>query len=585
MALDGIYLKCLKNEIKKEAVSCRVEKIHQPSREEIVILLRGKNGAKKLLLSARANSPRINLTQRSPENPKTPPMLCMLLRKHLQNAMLSDVRQHETDRILFLDFDATNEIGDAVKLTLCIEIMAQHSNVILLDSEGTIIDSLKRVDFSKSSVRQVLPGMQYRIAQTQNKHDIEKTDPEMLAQKVFENGDKTLSSAILSVVQGVSPIAARQIAFNCAQDDGFCSQYGDETKKVLADIFSKLKEDLTNDRLCAYIYYDEENKPKDFSFLPITQYAEIGRCAKAETFSSLLDDFYFEKDRIERMKQRSSDLYKYLQNTLARISKKINLQRADLEKCADKEKLRIYAELINAYQFELKKGEPFYDVQNYYDNNKILRINADPALSPSENSQKYYKEYKKAKTAETMLEKLLEENEQELLYIDSVIDELTRSETQAEIDDISFELSENGYGKKQGNAALKKKRKSFDFIEYKPSDGFEVFVGKNYVQNDFLTFKKAKKTDLWLHTKDIPGSHVIIACENRPVSDKAIEEASVIAAYHSKARQSYQVQVDYTYIKEIKKPVGAKPGKVIYHKYYTITANPDVSLINKLKKQ
>ena len=584
MALDGIFLKCLKNEIKSEAVSCRVEKIHQPSREEIVIMLRGKNGQKKLLLSARANSPRINFTNRSPENPKVPPMLCMLLRKHLQNAMLSDVRQHETDRILFLDFDATNEIGDSVKLTVCIEIMAQHSNVILLDSEGTIIDALKRVDLSKSSVRQVLPGMQYKIAQTQSKYDIEKTDAQFLSEKIFENGEKTLSSSIMSVIQGVSPIAARQIAYDCAAEEKRCCEYDKNERKKLAEIFLKIREDLKNNNLSAYVYFDEENKPKDFCFLPITQYAGLGRCEKAESFCELLDDFYYEKDRLERMKQRSSDLYKFLQNTLARIAKKINLQRADLEKCADREKLRVYAELINAYQFELKKGESYYEVANYYDENKAIRIAVDPALSPSENSQRYYKEYKKAKTAETMLKKLLEENERELEYIETVIDELTRSETQSEIDEISAELSQNGYGKTKNSQSFKKQKKTPDLLEYTTSDGFTVLVGKNNIQNDFLTFKKAAKNDMWLHTKDIPGSHVVIVSGNREISDSAIEEASVIAAYHSKARQSYQVQVDYTYIKEIKKPVGAKPGKVIYHKYYTITANPDLILVKKLKK-
>ncbi|MBQ7580804.1 MAG: NFACT family protein [Clostridia bacterium] len=584
MALDGVFLKCLKNEIKNEAVSCRVEKIHQPSREEVVIVLRGRNGQKKLLLSARANSPRINFTQRSPENPKVPPMLCMLLRKHLQNAVLSDVRQHETDRILFLDFDATNEIGDAVKLTLCIEIMAQHSNVILIDENGTIIDALKRVDFSKSSVRQVLPGMQYRIAVTQNKFDIQTTDADFLAQKIFEKEDKNLSGAIMSVVQGLSPVSARQIAFNCENDDRKCFEYDEKAKEKVARTIRKIQDDMRENNLGAFVYYDDENRPKDFCFLPLTQYEGLGRCEKAEGFSALLEDFYYEKDRLERMKQRSSDLYKFLQNTLARIAKKINLQRSDLEKCADKEKLKIYAELINAYQFELKKGSSFYEVADYYDNNKTVRIPVDPALSPSENSQRYYKEYKKSKTAETMLQKLIEENERELEYIETVIDELTRSETQAEIDDISAELSQNGYGKKRNADKFKKQKKAPELSEYVTSDGFTVLVGKNNVQNDYLTFKRAAKNDMWLHTKEIPGSHVVIVSDNREISDKAIEEASVIAAYHSKARQSYQVQVDYTFVRELKKPVGAKPGKVIYHKYYTITANPDLNLVNKLKK-
>ena len=584
MALDAIFLKCLKNEIKSEAVGMRVEKIHQPSREEILLVLRGRNGAKKLLLSARANSPRINFTNYSVENPKTPPMLCMLLRKHLTNAMICDVRQYETDRILFIDFDATNEIGDKIKLSLCIEIMAQHSNIILLDENGKIIDALKRVDFSKSTFRQILPGIIYKLPPNQNKLNIEKNEVEEIVFEIQKNKNKYLSSSILNTVQGISPIIAREIANASAGDDVYCEAICENSKRRLKEILLYIKEGLINNSLSPYTYFDEQNKPKDFAFLNITQYGNIGRCEKFGSFSSLLDEFYFEKDRIERTKQKSSDLYKFLQTTLARISKKINLQKADLQKCEDKEGLKIYAELINAYQFNLQKGSLFYEVQNYYDENKIVKIPADPALSPSANSQKYYKEYRKAKTAEIMLKKFIEENEQELSYIESVIDELSRSETEAEISAIREELLENGYGKKRLKTNSNKKQKMLDFIEYKTSDGFSVSVGRNNIQNDFLTFKKAHNNDMWLHTKDFPGSHVIIFSDNREISDKAIEEASVIAAYHSKARESYQIQVNYTFVKNLKKPPSSKPGKVIYHTYYTITANPDIGLIKKLKK-
>lgn len=584
MALDGIYLSCIKNEIKPEAVMMRVEKVHQPSKEEIVLVLRGRNGAKKLLLSARSNSPRVHFTNCTFENPKTPPMLCMLFRKYLTNAMITDIRQYESDRILFIDFDATDEIGEKIKLTISVEIIGQHSNIILIDGNNRIIDSIKRVDINKSPTRQTLPGLEYVLPKNQQKTNLSECKIDELVEKVLQEENKYLSTSLMNEIQGISPIVSREIVSLSAGDDIYCYSVNEEIKQKLKCVLSDIQKGLKNNSLGAYIYFGEEGKPKDFSFVEINQYGSLGECKKQESFSALLDEFYFEKDRIERTRQKSGDLFRMLNTTLARISKKINLQKVELEKCEDKDDLKIKAELINAYQYMLEKGSSVYEVENYYDENKIIKIKADPALSPNANSQKYYKEYRKAKTAEVMLVRLIEENEQELVYIESVIDELTRSETEAEINEIRRELSENGYGKKKIKQNEKKKSKPLDPIEYVTSDGFKVLVGRNNVQNDFLTFKKAKSNDMWLHTKDIHGSHVIIVCENREISDKAIEEASVIAAYHSKARESYQVPVDYTFVKNLKKPIGAKPGKVIFNSNYTIIANPDINLINLLKK-
>ena len=583
MALDGIFLHCLKNEIKEEAVGMRVEKVHQPSKEEILLLLRGRNGAKKLLLSARANSPRIHFTSFAPENPKTPPMLCMLLRKHLCNAMITDVRQYELDRVLAIDFLGTNEIGDKVNVTLVIEIMAQHSNIILVDENGKIIDSLKRVDMTKSSVRQVLPSLDYFLPPKQNKINIIEEDISVLVDRVVENKNKYLSSALMSCMQGISPVVSRELAYRSAGDDVYCSQLSDDDIKNLEKLLLKIKEELSNNNLGAYVYKNSENRPTDFSFFEIKQYGTSGESVKKESFSELLDEFYYERDRQERTKQRSNDIYKMLVSAVSRIAKKINLQKAELERCEDKETLRIFAELINANQYRLEKGALFYDIENYYNNNNIVRIKVDPSLTPAMNAQKYYKEYRKAKTAETMLVQLIEENEQELQYVESVLDELTRSETESEINEIRNELAENGYGKNRKNNQ-KKQSKPIEPLEYETDDGFKVLVGRNNVQNDKLTFRIARNNDMWLHTKDIHGSHVIIVSDNREISDMAIEQASVIAAYHSKARESSQVPVNYTYVKNIKKPTGAKPGKVIYHVYFTLLANPDMDLINRLKK-
>ena len=580
MALDGILLSLAKKEILDGAQFSRVEKIHQPSREELVIHLRGKGGSKKLLLSVRANSPRIHFTQHAPENPATPPMFCMLMRKRLVNAALIDVRQSELDRVLYIDFDATNEIGDRVKLTLSIEIMAKHSNIILFDEEGKIVDALKRVDLSQSTVRQILPGFRYTSPPPQNKLNIlEHTTDNILGQiKSFEN--KTLSSAILSSLQGVSPLTSRELAGE------FAEHYTDEVSDIG---FEKLKNNIDNLRQIVetgnatpFMLKDETGKPFDFSFMPIRQYGTKYTTEKKESFSSLLDEFYFECDRLDRTRQKAQDLVKFLGSAIARISKKISLQQAELRQCADREQLRISAELINANLYRLEKGAAFYDLENYYDENKPIRIKADPSKSPAANAQKYFKDYRKAKTAEAMLTELIEQGQNDLQYLETVADALDRASTQAEIEEIRNELVVSGFMrfKKKNN---QKQPKLLPPMEYITSDGFRVLVGRNNMQNDKLSLKTASKSDMWLHTQKFPGSHVIIVSDNKEISDDAIVEAAEIAAYHSKARDAKLVPVDYTYVKHLKKPQGAPPGKVIYHVYYSVNVTPNKDKIDKME--
>lgn len=580
MALDGILLSLAKNEILDGAQFSRVEKIHQPSREELVIHLRGKGGSKKLLLSVRANSPRIHFTQHAPENPATPPMFCMLMRKRLVNAALVDVRQSELDRVLYIDFDATNEIGDRVKLTLSIEIMAKHSNIILFDEEGKIVDALKRVDLSQSTVRQILPGFRYTSPPPQNKLNIlEHTTDNILEQiKSFEN--KTLSSAILSSLQGVSPLTSRELAGE------FAEHYTDEVSDIG---FEKLKNNIDNLRQIVetgkatpFMLKDETGKPFDFSFMPIRQYGTKYTTEEKESFSSLLDEFYFECDRLDRTRQKAQDLVKFLGSAIARISKKISLQQAELRQCADREQLRISAELINANLYRLEKGAAFYDLENYYDENKPIRIKADPSKSPAANAQKYFKDYRKAKTAEAMLTELIEQGQNDLQYLETVADALDRASTQAEIEEIRNELVVSGFMrfKKKNN---QKQPKLLPPMEYMTSDGFRVLVGRNNMQNDKLSLKTASKSDMWLHTQKFPGSHVIIVSDNKEISDDAIVEAAEIAAYHSKARDAKLVPVDYTYVKHLKKPQGAPPGKVIYHVYYSVNVTPNKDKIDKME--
>ena len=579
MALDGIFLHLIKKEILDTAAFGKVDKIHQPSREELVIHLRTKNGTKKLLLSVRANSPRIHFTEHAPENPATPPMFCMLMRKRLINATLTDIRQSGLDRVLYLDFDATNEIGDRVKLTLSIEIMAKYSNILLIDGDGKIVDAMKRVDLSQSTVRQILPGFPYTAPPPQTKLNITEHDTENIIAQIKTYGNKSLSSAILNTLQGVSPLTSRELADGLG--DGSVDEISDRDFQALAGRLDVLRETVINGTGIPYMLKDETGKPVDFSFEEIKQYGTKYTGSSEESYSVLLDSFYFECDRLERTRQKAHDLVKLLESAIARISKKVSLQQAELKQCADREKLRISAELINANLYRLERGALFYDLENYYDENRIMRIKADPSKSPAANAQKYFKDYRKAKTAEQMLTGLIEQGQQDLQYLETVADALDRASTQGEIDEIRQELVVSGFMKSKRRNGTKQP-KLLPPMEYRTSDGFRVLVGRNNMQNDRLSLKTAAKNDMWLHTQKFPGSHVIIVSDNREISDDAIVEAAEIAAYHSKARDAKLVPVDYTYVKNLKKPQGAPLGKVIYHVYYSVNVTPEREKVEKM---
>ncbi|MGN1479863.1 MAG: NFACT family protein [Acutalibacteraceae bacterium] len=578
MALDGIFLSHIKNEI-SAAVGSRVEKIHQPSREELVIHLRSRTDSYKLFLSVRVNSPRVHFTAHAPENPPAPPMFCMLMRKKLTNALLKSVRQPGLERVIYFDFEATNDLGDRVTLTLAVEIMSKHSNIILIDENGRIIDSVKRIDMTKSAVRQILPGFPYFPPPKQDKPDLTVAEADEIVERVKAFQDKALSNALLNSVQGVSPLICREIAFNCGGDESVCDMKESDFDS-LTDQIDKFKSIAVNVSGKPYLIRDEDGIPVDFSFAEIKQYSKKRTCEIQGSFSELLDGFYYEKDRAERTKQKSGDLVRFLHNAIERTAKKLDIQRAELESCADREKLRINAELINANLYRLEKGSLYYDLENYYDSGNIIRIKADPALSPAANAQKYFKAYRKAKTAEQMLTKLLEKGSEDLQYLESVYDSLERATTQGEIDEIRNELILSGFLKAKSKDKSKKIKPSEPY-KYMTSDGFTVLVGKNNIQNDKLTFKTANKNDMWLHTQKIHGSHTVILSDNREISDEAIVEAAEIAAYHSKARGAKLVPVDYTLIKNLKKPVGAPPGKVIYHVYYSVNVTPDMEKIEK----
>lgn len=572
MALDGMFLRHIKNEIETAATGARVSQIYQPNRDELIIALRTFDGNKKLLLSARANSPRINFCTTTPENPAQPPMFCMLLRKRIGGGKLVAVRQLDCDRVLFLDFECVNELGDNVKITVVCEIMGMYSNIIVVNSDGVIIDSLRRVDLTMSRCRLVLPNIKYELPEKQNKLNILTTSVQQIVNHIKSiKGELPLNKALLNTIQGISPVVCREIEYRVCEDASnrlegvFCD------KLIL--VLEQLKNTVSQCSGAPFIIYRDGNKPMDFSFLDIQQYGSFAKVEKCVGFSQLLDKFYEQRDSRERMRVKSQDITKLLSNTCERISRKLAKQQIELKQCADREHLRICGDLLQANLYRIKKGCAFADVENFYDEQgKNLRIKLNPAISPAANAQKYYKDYQKAKNAEHVLKGLIEQGRLELEYVDSVLDTVNRAETEKELAQIRDELAEQGYlrkpkGKKRQSAALPP-------LEFTSSDGYKILVGRNNRQNDLLTLKTAAKNDIWLHTKDIHGSHTIIVSNNTTVPQSTIVQAAQLAAWHSKAQNSSKVPVDYTLVKYVSKPNGAKPGMVIYVNNKTLYVNP-----------
>ena len=576
MALDGAFLRHIKQELEGQLLGSRVDKVYQPNREELLIAFRSREAACKVLFSARANSARVHFTTIPLENPKQPPMLCMLLRKKLLGAKVVAIRQPELERLLHFDFDSINELGDHVTLTLTMEVMGRYSNIILSDEEGKIIDALKRVDAEMSSQRLVLPGLTYRLPPPQSKLCPLST----VSQQVVEAlkalpRDMELSKGYLAVLQGVSPIVCRELAYRVGRGRELTVKTMDEEQLFRAGFFYQQMRDTVEEVSGKpYMAVNLQGKPMDFSFLEIHQYGTAAVVKEAESFSQLLDDFYRERDKQERMRVREQDLLKLLSTHSERLSRKIGVQRGELEQCADRDGLRVAGDLISANMYQLEKGAQSADLANFYEEDApLVHIKLDPALTPSQNAQKYYKEYRKAKTAEEKLAEQISLAEQELEYLETVLDALARAETERDLSEIRAELQEQGYLRKLRSKKEKPAAVSAP-MKFTTSDGFTVLVGRNNRQNDKLTLKTANNNDIWFHTKNIPGSHTVLVTEGKSPTETAMTEAAQLAALHSRAKDSAQVPVDYTQIRNVSKPVGAKPGMVIYVNYKTIYVTP-----------
>lgn len=576
MALDGAFLRHISQELEQSAQGARVEKIYQPNREEMVFVLRTRAEQFKLLISARANSARIHFTKFVPENPKQPPMLCMLMRKRLSGAKLVQIRQPQLERLLFLDFDAVNELGDFVRLTVVTEIMGRYSNIILVDEDGRIVDALKRVDPEMTSERLVLPGLRYELPPAQGKLCLLEVEPkQVIAALQLQSKEMELSKALLSVLQGVSPIVCREIQHRVGRGEQLLLHQMTDTHRERLEFFlGRLKQEVEQCSGTPHLVLGSDKKPLDFTFLRPEQYGTSAVVREYSSSSELLDAFYEERDHIDRMRVREQDLLRHLTTISDRLSRKINAQRAELVQCAEREHLRICGDLLNANLYQIESGLSSVELENYYEESlPKIRIRLDPRLTPAQNAQKYYKDYRKARTAEEKLTEQIAHAQHELLYLDSVLEELSRAVTERDLMEVRQELQEQGYlktpkGGKQKPAAAAAP------LEFTVSDGFQVLVGRNNKQNDRLTLKLANNNDIWFHTKNIPGSHTILITDGRAPTEAALLDAARLAALHSKGKSSSQVPVDYTQVRHVHKPAGAKPGMVIYDNYHTMYVTP-----------
>ena len=585
MPFDGIVVKCVVKELSDILPGSRIEKIFQPEADEIIINIRAKNQNFKLLLSASANYPRIHVTESSRVNPAIAPVFCMLLRKHLSGGRIIGVEFHDYERIITLLIESVNELGDLTLKKLIIEIMGRHSNIILTTSEDKILDSIKHVDSDVSSVREVMPARPYVLPPAQDKQSPDTLDMDKLLEDAESCADTNVEGYLLSKIKGFSPLLCREICFRSGVSakkllSVTSRSEVEQLKKVIKELAAKI---IDCDFSPCIVYGDEAQRaPADFHCLPMLQY-EYTR--QLPSISSVLDLFYCEKDRSERLKQKKSDVLKVLNNSLDRCRKKMALQQEKLREVADREKLKLWGELITANIYCIPKSVKKVSLLNYYsESGEHIDIVLDENRSPQDNAQRYYKKYAKAKSAFTNTNRQYEESTKELDYLESVLHLLENCTSLQEIDEVRQELMDQGYllSKKKGHSS--KQLKASAPFHFTSTDGLDIYVGKNNKQNDLLTLKLSSSNDVWLHTRNIPGSHVIIKKYQQPIPDSTLLEAAILAAYHSKAKMSSNVPVDYTTVKNVKKPSGAKPGMVIYESFKTIIATPDEEIVNKLKK-
>ena len=566
MAFDACYMSAVLQEI-RDLGEVRVEKIHQPGRDTLLLHLRHRDGRAKLLLALNPAAPRLHLTNANPENPAEPPMFCMLLRKHLTGARLLSVEQPPMERCAVFTFDCMDEMGDRVQKRLVAELMGRTCNLYLLSPEGRIIDCLRRIGLDESSKRAALPGLNYQSPEPVTKAS-PLQDAAFYMQLLTDTGADILADRLMDALGGLSPLVCREAALFAAGDVDARISYLDipDTAEKLEIFFHRY---LLHPVPASYNLPD--GTPKQFAFCPILQY---GPWQLGESFSSLLDGFYSLRDRKDAMRQKGQAVRKTLQNLITRTARKLAIQEKELLATADRERLRQLGDIVTANLHQIARGQTSVQAVDFYDEDmKTIEIPLSPILSPQQNAAKFYKDYTRMKNAEKELTKQIALGQQELFYLQSVLDTFNRAETEAELEEIRQELSAGGYVKADSGKKRMKQQKCTP-IRLESTDGYPIYVGRNNRQNDELTFKLARKDDIWCHASKVHGSHVIISCGGTTPPDDTITQAAQLAAYHSEAGGGQNIPVDVTTVKQVKKLSGAKPGMVIYHTYRTVIVNP-----------
>ena len=571
MAFDAFFLSAVLDEVREKCIGARIDKIHQPSRDTLILQMHSREHRTKLLFAANPTAPRLHLTTSSPENPAEPPMFCMFLRKHLMGAKLAEVTQPAMERAATFTFDCTDEMGFPVQKRLVAELMGRTCNLYLLSPEGRILDCLRRIGLDESAKRAALPGLMYQEPEAITKKD--PRDPENFKNFFDTPGADLIADRLMDTFGGLSPLICREAAlFAAGSTDARPDPRDEEAIAEKLQLF--FHEHLNHPK--PYFYAQADGTPKQFAFCPIRQY---GSCQEAESFTALLDMYYIVRDQKDAMRQKSQAVRKTVQNLCTRLKRKMAIQEKELEATYDRERLRQLGDIVTANIHRIIKGQTVIQCEDFYDEDmKLIDVPISPILSPQQNAAKFYKDYARMKNAEKELTRQIELGETELTYLMSVLEELNRAQTEAELEEIKRELQDGGYIRP--DAGRKKvKQAKLQPMRFESTDGYPIYVGRNNRQNDELTFKLARKDDIWCHASKVHGSHVIISCGGTTPPDDTITQAAQLAAYYSETSGGQNIPVDVTPVKQVKKIPNGKPGMVIYHTYRTVIANPYATIV------
>lgn len=573
MPLDAICLSGLTRELQSRLTGAKIDKIQQPERDMLLFTLRGQGENLRLLCALGAGNARVHLTRASFENPSEPPMFCMLLRKHLIGARIVSLTQPEGERLLLFELDTRDELGFEAKKSMAVELIGRSANLVLIDSEGRIVDCLRRTDFGGDAERRMLPGMLYRLPPKQDKPFVLNVTKEALyAMLARSDRQRPLEKWLLESFSGLSPLICRELAYRSSGDYALLPP--------LLDVFI---ESVRAGELEPWMVYDGK-KPLDFSFMALRQYGSAVTCVRQASFSEMLDLFYAERDRLEQQRRRASALNKSVRQLRDRQARKLALQKEELGRTEDRESLRRTAELITANLYRIQKGDRLLHCVDYYAPDcREIEIPLDPLKTPQQNAAALFRDYAKQKAARLHLTRLIEEGEAHLDYLNSVLALIASAESEKDLADLRRELLAGGILKQKGNRKPDRGKAQAP-LRFMTEDSLEVLVGRSNLQNDELTTKLARRSDYWLHTQKIHGSHVILRCEGQEPPPRSLEQAAVIAAWFSQGRGAGKIPVDYTLVKYVRKPSGALPGKVLYTDYKTVTVEPDEALIKKLRQ-